>query len=66
MFLSPFAGDMGIDLPVSAVTNEMVREHREVERHSMHKLLDEYINICSQVGVNFLLFFIYCKLVDFS
>ncbi|OWM88201.1 U-box domain-containing protein 33 [Punica granatum] len=42
---------MGTELPVNAVKEEKVREHRETERHDMDELLDEYLLTCKQMGV---------------
>ncbi|KAI6707674.1 hypothetical protein NL676_010636 [Syzygium grande] len=42
---------LGAEIPVSSATEQMVRAHRETERRNMHILLDEYLRICSQMGV---------------
>ncbi|KAK4751663.1 hypothetical protein SAY87_020461 [Trapa incisa] len=42
---------MGTLLPVSAVKEEKVREYRETEKLTMENILDEYLQICNQMGV---------------
>lgn len=49
---------VGTVLPVSAVKEEKVREHRETEKQNMDKILDEYLQMCNQMGVIFLSFFL--------
>ncbi|KAI3441787.1 E3 ubiquitin ligase (RING-type E3 ubiquitin transferase) (Serine/threonine-protein kinase) [Psidium guajava] len=43
--------ELGAEIPVSSAAEQMVRAHRETERRNMHILLDEYLRICSQMGI---------------
>lgn len=42
---------LGAEILVSQATDQMVRAHRETERRNMHILLDDYLQLCSQMGV---------------
>lgn len=46
-----FGFSVGSEMPVSSVKEKKVREFREIERQDMHRILDEYLNICSKMGV---------------
>ena len=48
---------MGSKFPASKVTEQIVKEYRQHEREKMHKCLDEYMNLCSEQKVHFLLLF---------
>ncbi|XP_052193096.1 U-box domain-containing protein 33 isoform X2 [Diospyros lotus] len=42
---------MGTKFPVSQLEEHLVREHREIEKQDMNKLLCDYSKICEQAGV---------------
>ncbi|KAI4378006.1 hypothetical protein MLD38_015553 [Melastoma candidum] len=48
---SPTIPMMGAEVPVTNATTQVVREHRESERQSMHKALNDYECICMNMGV---------------
>ncbi|KAF8010065.1 hypothetical protein BT93_J0896 [Corymbia citriodora subsp. variegata] len=42
---------LGVGLPASSVNKKVLREHRENERKNMHELLENYLLVCRQMGV---------------
>ncbi|XP_061360041.1 U-box domain-containing protein 33-like isoform X2 [Gastrolobium bilobum] len=42
---------MGAKFSASQMKDQEVRAYREIERQSMHKILDEYLLICQRMGV---------------
>uniref|UniRef100_A0A2N9H9X2 RING-type E3 ubiquitin transferase n=1 Tax=Fagus sylvatica TaxID=28930 RepID=A0A2N9H9X2_FAGSY len=46
--LIPF---MGAKVPASSLKEKIVRDHQELERQEMQKIMDEYLQICHKMGV---------------
>ena len=42
---------VGTKAPASQLKEKIVSDYRESERQNMHKILDEYVRFCLQMGV---------------
>ncbi|XP_065859585.1 U-box domain-containing protein 33-like [Euphorbia lathyris] len=42
---------LGTKFPASSLKEQEVRAYREMERHEMHKMLDEYVLFCRRFGI---------------
>ncbi|KAL3737636.1 hypothetical protein ACJRO7_019209 [Eucalyptus globulus] len=44
-------GGLGAEIPANLANEILLREHRENERINMHKILDIYLHVCTEMGV---------------
>ncbi|KAL3737642.1 hypothetical protein ACJRO7_019215 [Eucalyptus globulus] len=44
-------GGLGAEIPVNSANEILLREHTENERINMHKILDTYLLVCTEMGV---------------
>ncbi|XP_039164252.1 U-box domain-containing protein 33 [Eucalyptus grandis] len=44
-------GGLGAEIPANLANEILLREHRENERINMHKILDTYLHVCTEMGV---------------
>lgn len=50
----------GVKFPASSMDEQELRAYRTIEKQNMQKLMDEYRQICGQMGVQILLYMCNC------